>query len=94
MKLKLKMFMKGVMYRVYGLRLGLNFVAGLATDNNFYVWLTVEKMHAFAVFNDFILRLYGCSDTNYTATVNCTNPRTETLTGIIEIHTNHSFQKM
>ena len=48
--------LKRVMYRVYGLRLGPNFVVRLAADKNFYLQLTVEKMHAFAVFNDFNLR--------------------------------------
>ena len=61
---------------------GSKFVGQLAADNSFYVPLTVEKMHAFATFNDFDLRLYSCSDTNYTVAVNCTNPRTETLTDI------------
>ena len=48
--------LKRVMYRVYGLRLDPNFVVRLAADKNFYLQLTVEKMHAFAVFNDFNLR--------------------------------------
>ena len=43
-------------------------------------------MHAFAVFNDQYLRPYGCSDTNFTATVNCTNPRTEILSEMIGIY--------
>ena len=74
-----------VMYRVCGLRLGPNFVLWLAADKNFYLWLTVEKMHAFAVFTDKYLRPYGFSDTIFTATVNCTNPKSEILSKIIEI---------
>ena len=48
-----------------------------AADKNFYLRLTVEKMHAFAVFSDKYLRSYGCSDTNFTAGIKCTNPKTE-----------------
>ena len=74
-----------VMYRVCGLRLGPNFVLWLAADKNFYLWLTVEIMHAFAVFSDKYLRPYGCSDTIFAVTVNCTNPKSEILSKIIEI---------
>ena len=42
-------------------------------------------MHTFAVFNNKHLRPHGCSDTNCTATVNCTNPKTEILGKITEI---------
>ena len=35
------------MYRVYGLRLGPNFVVQLAAVQNFHLRLTVEGMHAF-----------------------------------------------
>ena len=73
------------MYRVSGLRLGLNFVVRLAADKNFHLWLTVEKMHAFAVFNDKYLRPCDRSDTNLTTTVDYTNPKTEVLAEIIEI---------
>ena len=36
------------MYRVCGLRLGPNFGVWPAAGKNFYLWLTVEKMRAFA----------------------------------------------
>ena len=65
----------GVIYRICGLQLGPNFVVRLAADKNFYLSLTVVKMHAFAVFNDKCLRPYGCSDTNLTVTVESINPR-------------------
>ena len=55
------------------------------TGKNFYLRLTVEKMHAFTVFNNFDLRPCSCSDRAYTATVNCANPKTETLSEMIEI---------
>ena len=71
----------GVMYRVCGLRLSLNFVVRLAAENNFYLRLTI----AFAVFKDKYLRPYGCRNKNFTVTVNCTNPKTEILSGIMEI---------
>ena len=75
----------GVMYWVYGLWLGPNFIVWQVADKNFYLRLKIEKVHAFAVFNDFNLRPYGCCDTNFTATVNCKNPKTEILNEIIEI---------
>ena len=75
----------GVMYRVCGLRLSLNFVVRLAAENNFYLRLTIEKMYAFAVFKDKYLRPYGCRNKNFTVTVNCTNPKNEILSGIMEI---------
>ena len=53
------------MYGVFGLRLGPNFVVRLAADKNFCLQLTVEKMQAFAVFNDRNLWPYGCSDTYF-----------------------------
>ena len=75
-------FIKSVMCRICCLRLL------LAADNNFYLWLTVEKIHAFAVFNDKYLRPYRCSDRNFTATVNFTNPKTQIVSKIIEKQTN------
>ena len=45
----------------------------------------VKKMHAFAFFNNKYLPPYGCSDTNVTPTVNCTNPKTEKVGKTIEI---------
>ena len=44
------------MYRVCGLRLGPNFEVLLTAEKNFYLRLTVEKIHAFAVFNEIYLR--------------------------------------
>ena len=57
----------------------------LAIDKKFYLHLTVEKMHAFAIFNDKYLLPCGYGDTKFTATVNCTNLKTEILSEIIEI---------
>ena len=73
------------MYRVYSLQLGLHFVVGLVAEKNFYLGLKVEKLHAFAVFKNKYLRSYGCSNTNFTSTVNRTNPKTEILSETIEI---------
>ena len=42
-------------------------------------------MHAFAIFNDKYLLPCGYGDTKFTATVNCTNLKTEILSEIIEI---------
>ena len=44
------------------MQLGANFAVLLAADKNFYLRLMVEKIHAFAVFNDKDLQLCGCSD--------------------------------
>ena len=55
----------------------INFIIIFAADKNFYLRLTVEKVHAFLILNDKYLRLHGCSDTNFRATVKCTNPETE-----------------
>ena len=74
----------GAMYRVCSLQLGLNFVVRLVAEKNFYLRLMFEKTHAFAVFNDKSIQPYGCSDTSFTATVNCTNLKTEILCEIIE----------
>ena len=63
----------------------LKFVVWLAVVKIFYLRLTVKKMYAIAVFNNKYLQPYGCSNTNLTATVNCTNPKTEILSGVIEI---------
>ena len=67
----------GIMYRVYGLRLGPNFVLRLGADKSFSLRLTIEKVHTFAIFNDKYLQPYDCSDISFTATVKCTNPKTE-----------------
>ena len=73
------------MYRVYGLRLGPNYGVGPAADKNFYFRLTIEKMYAFAVFTKKYLRSYNCNGTNFTAAVNCTSPKTELQTKIMEV---------
>ena len=74
------------MYRVYGFRLGPDFVVRLVVEKKIYLQLMVEKMKTSAVFNNKYLRPLGWSDTTFTATVNCTNPKTEILSKIIEIH--------
>lgn len=73
------------MYRFYGLRLGPNFWVRAATDKNFYLLLTVEKIYAFAVFTEKYLQPYGYSDINFTAAVNWTSSKTEMQTKIIEV---------
>ena len=73
------------MYRVYGLRLGPNFEVWPAGDKHFYLRLIFEKMIAFAFFTENNLWPYGCSGTNFTATGNCTNSKTEMQTKIIEM---------
>ena len=57
------------MFKICGLRRGLDSAVQLAVDKNFYLRLIVEKIYAFAVFNDKYLQPYGCSDPNFTATV-------------------------
>ena len=79
------MSFRGVMYRVCGLRLGRNIGVREAAGKKSYLWLTVDKMHAFAGFTKKYLQPYGCSGTNFTTAVNCTNPNTETQNEIIEI---------
>ena len=73
------------MYRFYGLRLGSNFWVRAATDKNFYLLLTVEKIYAFAVFTEKYLQPYGYSDINFTAVVNWTSSKTEMQTKITEV---------
>lgn len=63
----------GIMFRVCSLQLGPNFGARLAADKNFYLRLAVEKSDAFAAFTEKYLRSYGCTGTNFTATVKCRN---------------------
>ena len=65
------------MYRVCALRLDPNLGVRPAAEKNFFFRLTVEKMCGFPVFTDKYLRSYSCSGTNFTAAVNCTNPKTE-----------------
>ena len=59
------------MHRIYGLWHGSNFAVRPAADKNFYLRLTVEKMHAFPVFNG-------------TAGIKCTNSKTEIQSEIVE----------
>ena len=68
---------KVVIYRICGLRLGPNFWVWLTAEKNFYLRLTTEKMHGFAAFTEKYLWSYSCSGINFTATINCTNPKTE-----------------
>ena len=72
-------FKNGVIYRVCSLRLGPNFVVQLAVDKKFYLRSTFEKMQAFSVFSNKYLQSYGCSDSNFTATVNCTNLKSQII---------------
>ena len=57
------------MYNVYGLRQGPNVGVRPKADKNFYLWLTVEKIHAFAFFTKKHLWPYGCSGSSFTAAV-------------------------
>ena len=49
----------------------------LAADKNIYFRLTIQKMLAFAVFNNKYLGPYGCSDTNSIATFKGANSKIE-----------------
>ena len=49
----------GGMYGDCDFWLGSNFIVHVAADKNFYLRLTVDKMHAFAFLNDKYLRSYG-----------------------------------
>lgn len=66
------------------LRLVPNFGVPLTAGRKFHLQLTIKKMHMFAIFIEKRLRPYGCCETNFTATVNCSNPKTETQLEIIE----------
>ena len=46
-------------------------------DKNFYLQLTVEKMHPFAIFTNKYLRPCGYSGDNFTAMVTYTNSKTK-----------------
>ena len=76
------------MYRVCGLRQGPNFGMRLTAVKNFYLRLAIEKIHAFAVFTEKYLRSYDCGGTKFTATVKCTNAKTEMQIEIIETQVN------
>ena len=65
------------MYKVCGLPLDSIFRMRMTAGKNFYLRLTVEKMPAFAIITEKYLRSYDRSEINFTASVNCKNPRTE-----------------
>ena len=67
---------KGVKINVCGLQLGPNFGMRLTAYKNFYLPLTIEKIHVLIVVTKKYLRSYGCSGTNFTAAVRITNPKT------------------
>ena len=48
-----------------------------------HLWLTIERMHAFAVFTGKYIRPYRCTSTNFTTTVNYANPKTAMQNEII-----------
>ena len=75
------------MYKVCRLRLGPNFGIRPAAGKNFSLWLTVEKMRAFAVFNDKYLRPWGSRSTISMADVNCKNRKTKIKSKIIKTAT-------
>ena len=75
----------GAMYRVFSLRLEPNLAVRPVSGNKFYLRLTIEKMHLFAVFTKKYLRPYDCSVINFTAAMNFANPKTETQSQINEI---------
>ena len=82
------------MYTVCDLWLGPNFGVRLTAVKNFYLRLTVEKIHAFAVFTGKYLRSYGCDGTKFTAMVKCTNRKIEMQIEIIEIQVTAIQQKI
>lgn len=65
------------MYKICGLQLVPNFGKQTAADNEFYFRLMVEKICAFVAFTEKYLRPFGCRGANFTATVNCANPKTK-----------------
>ena len=69
------------MCKVYGLRLGLNIGLRPATDKKLYFWLTADKMHAFAFYQQIVtaIRLQWHHFTTGA------NPNTEIQSKIIEI---------
>ena len=75
---------QGVKYRVCGLWLCPNFGVRLRGDENVYLPLTAEKMHAFDIFTENYLQWCGCSDTNFTVTLNGINPKTRIQIETIE----------
>ena len=73
------------MYKLCGLRIGPNIGVGPVIDKKFYLRLAADKRHSFAVSAAKYLRPCGCSGTNFTAMVNCTNPYTEIQNEITDI---------
>ena len=73
------------MYRICGFGLGTNIEVRPVAEKKFYLRLAVGKMHPLPVFTKKYLWPYGCSDTNFTASVNCTNSNTEILNKIMGI---------
>ena len=65
------------MYWVFGLLRS-------AAKNEFYLLLTVEKIHSIAGFTVKYLRPYAPSGINFTTAVNCTNRKTEIQSEIFE----------
>ena len=64
----------GVMYKVFGLRVGPNFAVRPATGKNFYLSLKDKKMVALTIFTEKYLWPY---DSNFTAASNYSNLKTE-----------------
>ena len=54
------------MYKICGLQLGPNFGGRRAACKSFYLWLTFEKIRAFAVFTEKYMLPYGWSGSNFT----------------------------
>ena len=75
----------GVMYKVFGLRLGPSFEVRPAADKNVYWRLVVEKIYVFAVFSKKHLQSYGCVATKFTAAVNHAYPKTKICSGTVGI---------
>ena len=72
------------MNRVCSLQ-GTNIGVQPTADRKFHLRLTVDKMHAFAIFTKKYLRSYGSNGTNFTTAVNCSNRNTEVQNEFIEI---------
>ena len=83
----------GILYRVCGLRLGLNFGKRPAAGKNFYLPLTVEKMCVLKVLTKKYLGLCGYNGSNCAAMVNCISPNTEIQSKITETKIKFSMQR-
>ena len=84
---KIRISFQRIMYKVCSLRLGPNFGIRPAAGKNFSLWLTFEKMRAFAVFNDKYLRPWGSRSTISMTEVNCKNRKTKIKSKIIKTAT-------